>query len=129
MHIYEQDYLRLLNRCEGTDLQRHLSVDKVGCIEMHITIITEDNVETEAFYGMRIWYYAFSIIVSQYYLFSVPAIKDWEVFKVITAAHLKALVCNPNKKEIEDYIENRKQLIREIELYERQRAQEQRKGR
>lgn len=128
MHVYETDYLRLLNKCKGNDLERHISLDKVACIDMHIHLITEDNLESNNFYGLRIWYYALSIMITQYYLMMVPGINESETFKTVTYAQLKALSVNPTRNEIEDYIENRKQLIREIELYERARAQEQRKA-
>jgi hypothetical protein len=95
---------------------------------MHIELITEDNLESYEFKGFYTWYYTLSIIINQYYLTTVLGINKSEVFKTVAYAQLKALSVSPTRNEIEDYIENRKQLIREVELYERARAQEQRKA-
>ena len=124
VHIYQKDYLALLNKCSGSDLERHLTTDKVACVEMQIHIIVENDVESDKFYGIRVWFTALSIILTQYYLWAVPYIKDFDVFKLVTEAQLRFLVTQPTKEQIENYIDNRKQLIQEIEVYERQKAKQ-----
>lgn len=125
MHIYQKDYLRLLNKSKGSTLARHLFTDKVACIEMQIHLITEDNVETEDFYRARVPFYALCIILTQYYLNTASYIKDLDCFKHIASHQLKCLMAPPTRAEIEDYIEYRKELIRSIECHERQAQQEQ----
>lgn len=97
---------------------------------MQIYVATESNIDSLEFYNSHsLWFYSLSIILTQYYLTAAPYIKQLDIFKSIVTAHLKSMVIQPAPKDIEEYIDRRKELIREIKLHERQREQEQRESR
>lgn len=112
MHIYEQDYRRLLNKFQDKPiLLRHTSVDKLACVEMNIYLIIGGDIS----HAPVSWYKTLSILLTQYYIHAVPHIKDLDIFKRITVQQLKAFTADSSKIDIEEYVSNRKELISYIE--------------
>lgn len=89
MHIYEREFLRLLNEQPKNlnTIQKLLRLDKLACIEMYVNMKLEVKVEPT-------WFFTIMVIVEHLLFKLVPKSKEYDELDILTLQDAKVLCSN-----------------------------------